>query len=111
MRPHRAAGSAEPAAFSKSALLDLLPQFARVPRLQLRMGLRQPDQVQFILLPFAQTPQWIAIGPKLALSDIFQAGNLRAETQNLGFNGPGWERLVSRSEEHTSELQSLRHLV
>jgi hypothetical protein len=29
------------------------------------------------------------------LSDIFQAGNLRAETQNLGFNGPGWERLVS----------------
>src|SRR5260370_20960419 len=85
----------ERSAFHSSAVkLFLKPP--RVQRAQVGILLRKPDQVQFVLLAFAEAPAWIAVGPELALGDILQASDSHMSPQNHGFDGPRQESLVSR---------------
>jgi hypothetical protein len=79
---------------SASPAVDLLSQLVRVRGFQLRMRLSEPDQVQFVLLAFAQPSPWIAVGPELALRDVFQTGDSHTDSQNLGLHGPGQKYLV-----------------
>src|ERR1035437_8700724 len=74
--------------------VELFLQLLRVKRSQLRVRLCEPDQIQFILLPLAQASTWISVGPELAPGDIFQASDPYPDTQDLGLNGPGQERLI-----------------
>src|ERR1039458_1690651 len=76
---------------------------------------RKPGEVP----PPSRNPDWRESrgcdGPSLSTSGetltIEESMTLRARTENAGHVGDEHEWSWSRSEEHTSELQSLRHLV
>jgi hypothetical protein len=58
------------------------------------MGFGQPDQVQFVLLAFAQASLGIAAGPKLALRDIRETGYLHTDPEHLGLHRPIEKHLI-----------------
>src|SRR5437763_734422 len=59
------------------------------------MSLREPDQVQLVLLALTEPSSRIAVGPELSLNDVFQAPDSHADSQDLGLPGASQERLVS----------------
>jgi len=59
------------------------------------ISLREADQVQFVLLTFAQAAVWIGVGPELAVRDVFQAGNFDSHSQDVGFYATAGKWLVS----------------
>jgi hypothetical protein len=77
-------------------VIELLLKLTNVQRYQMRIRLRKPNQVQLVLLALAETPPGIAIGPELALGDVFQASDSHMNPQNHGLDGSIQEFLVSR---------------
>src|SRR5438045_6510311 len=66
-------------------------------------------------LPILTTPPGIPVGATIAIQDRFDTTN-QFHGVDLGLQGeyrtgPWMAMVAPRSEEHTSELQSLRHLV
>src|ERR1035438_10559558 len=68
-------------------------------RPQARLAFQNALDIQQIFAPLAGAPLRIGSRPDLALQGILQRGYGKRDTEHF------------RSEEHTSELQSLRHLV
>jgi len=68
----------------KLSAVESLLKLSRVERSQLRISLGKPDQVQFVLLAFAWTAMWIAVGPELAARNVLQACNSHVNSQHHG---------------------------
>jgi hypothetical protein len=55
----------------------------------------EADQVEFVLLAFAEAAAWIAVCPEFALRDVHERGDLRADSQNFRLDGSGEKGLVA----------------
>jgi hypothetical protein len=51
---------------------------------QLRIGLGEPDQVEFVLFAFAQPPVGIAVGPEFALRHVLPASYFHTDPEDGG---------------------------
>jgi hypothetical protein len=86
--------SGQPTAALLSSV-QLIPELTGVQRLQLGIGLGEPDQVQFVLLALAQPPLGITVCPELALCHILSTGDLHTDPQDNSIHRSGREWLVS----------------
>ncbi len=78
-----------------STIFHLVQQVPRQNTLQMRISLREPDQIQFVLFAFTETPPRVTESPQFSLHDILKARDRDALSEHLSFHASGQESLIS----------------